>query len=204
VRNRQIDISQYESLLIASEANSPELQISKVYGNSNPLEVDIGSGKGRFLLARAAEHPNTNFLGIERQRGRVYRAAKKAINRNLTNVRLCPTEAVGGITEMLPDESVSTFYIFFPDPWPKRRHHDRRLVTPVCLDLLHSKLIPDGQIHFASDHEEYSDVVAHRFADDARFKPIPAFEPNDAERTDFEIIFTGQNKPINRHSIQKC
>jgi len=203
VRNNQPDITKFQNVVISNEEAPPELQVSSIYGNHNPLEVDIGSGKGRFLLARANGHPTTNYLGIERQLGRVYRAAKKATHLNIENVKLCRVEAMVGLSAILPNESVTTFYIFFPDPWPKRRHLQRRLVSPPFLDLLHSKLIPKGCIHFATDHQDYADVVGERFAADARFKSTTAFQPTEDERTDFELIFTGQNKTISRYSIQK-
>lgn len=104
---------------------------------------------------------------------------------------------------MLPDHSTSIFFIFFPDPWPKKRHHKRRLVNPEFLDLLHRKLEAEGIIHFATDHQDYADAVEKCFAADTRFTPITAFDPTEAERTDFELIFTNQNKPIRRLSIQK-
>jgi tRNA (guanine-N7-)-methyltransferase len=203
VRSAHRDITQFQDFVLFPDADVPGMHVPETYGNTNPLEVDIGSGKGRFLLARAAKAPNTNFLGIERQLGRVYRAAKKSHHRNLTNVRVCHIEATLALAELLQDESVATFYIFFPDPWPKRRHEGRRLVKPAFLDLLHAKLANGGSIHFASDHLDYADAVADCFSNDKRFGPTEPFQPTEDELTDFELIFTAQNKPTNRHSIQK-
>jgi tRNA (guanine-N7-)-methyltransferase len=176
---------------------------SDILGENGPLIVDIGSGKGRFLLAHAEAHPTAQFLGIERQYGRTYRTAKKAYNRGITNIKLARTQAEEGIAAMLHEHSVATFFIFFPDPWPKKRHHKRRLVNPEFLDLLHSKLKAVGIIHFATDHQDYADAVEQCFSADTRFSTIPAFQPTESERTDFELIFTNQNKPIRRLSIQK-
>jgi tRNA (guanine-N7-)-methyltransferase len=170
--------------------------------DANPLAVDVGSGKGRFLLARAEAHPQTNFLGIERQYGRICKTAAKVRRAELENVRLARVEAAAGIAELLQPESVSIFYIFFPDPWPKRRHHRRRLINPDFLTLLHSRLERGGVVHFASDHEDYAVEVAKLFRKDERFDEIDPFVPSEDERTDFEIVFTG--KPIGRVSIRKC
>lgn len=171
------------------------------FGNGNPVEVDVGAGKGRFLLARALEHPELNFFGIERQNGRLYRMAKKIHRHELTNVKLARVEATAGIELMLAAESVSAFYILFPDPWPKKRHHRRRLINAEFMDLLHSKLSQGGIIHFASDHQGYAEVVEQLFMADERFETIEPFMPTENERTDFELIFTG--KTIARHSVRK-
>ncbi|MBT3192403.1 MAG: tRNA (guanosine(46)-N7)-methyltransferase TrmB [Verrucomicrobia bacterium] len=203
MRNSRPDILAFQDHVIIPDPDAPTLHMAELYGNDNPLEVDIGSGKGRFLIARAHKHPDVNYLGIERQLGRVYRTAKKADHRGLTNIKVTQVEARLGLSEMLPDESVTTFYIFFPDPWPKRRHERRRLVSQPFLDLLHSKLAPRGCIHFATDHKDYAEATAIVFGDDARFSSIPPFEPSEDELTDFELIFTAQSKPTNRLSIQK-
>jgi tRNA (guanine-N7-)-methyltransferase len=173
------------------------------FENDNSLEVDIGAGKGRFLLARALEHPELNFFGIERQNGRLYRMAKKIRRHALTNVKLARVEASAGIELMLEPESVSTFYILFPDPWPKKRHYRRRLINTAFMDLLHSKLCSGGVIHYASDHQNYAAYVQEIFAADKRFEAIDPFIPTEAERTDFEIIFAAQEKPTSRLSVKK-
>jgi tRNA (guanine-N7-)-methyltransferase len=206
VRRELGDIAKFPDIVIdvggEREGECPGmLDVKELFGNTNPLEVDIGSGKGRFLAARAGANPHTNYLGIERQPGRIYSTAKKAYRRGLCNVRLARVEAFEGIGELLAPGSVAVFYIFFPDPWPKRRHHRRRLVNPEFMDLLHSRLSDRGIIHFASDHSEYAAVVEKLFAADDRFEPIDPFIPSDDERTDFERLFVSQDKPINRFSL---
>jgi len=207
VRRELGDIAKFPDIVIdvgdaeEGESQSP-LDVKELYGNDNPLEVDVGSGKGRFLVARARANPRTNYLGIERQPGRIFSTAKKAYRHGLCNVRLARVEAFGGIGDLLAPASVSVFYIFFPDPWPKRRHHRRRLVNPEFMNLLHSRLTAGGIIHFASDHTEYAAVVEKLFAADERFEAIDPFVPSDDEKTDFERLFTSQDKPINRFSLR--
>ena len=196
-------ITDFPDIVIPDDGILREDSILDHFENAHPLEVDVGSGKGRFLLARAAENPDTNYWGIERQYARVYRTAKKAHRRGLQNVRVARVEAVNGITALLPDASVSTFYIFFPDPWPKRRHHRRRLICPPFMDLLNRKLTDQGCVHFASDHQDYAEVVARVFAEDERFASIEPFQPTDTERSDFEVLFRGLSKPISRLSVRK-
>jgi len=197
------EITEFPDIVIPADELEHEVSLSDIWPRRNPLEVDIGAGKGRFLFARAMAHPETDYLGIERQYGRVYRAAKKAHRRGLTNIRIARVDAETGIAPLLPPESVRTFYIFFPDPWPKRRHQRRRLVNHTFLDLLHTKLLPGGFIHFATDHENYAEAVKLCFSEDPRFDGIAPFQPTEAERTDFELIFTGQNRTVSRFSLQK-
>lgn len=174
-----------------------------LFGNSNPMEVDVGCGKGRFLLARAASFPNVNFLGIERQRRRIEKTAKKADRTGITNMRIFHAE-IGFATEILiPDNAVRCFYVFFPDPWPKRRHNPRRLINPDFLNLLHRKLCSDGIIHFATDHDDYYQAAIPVFENNPLFDSIPPFIPAPEEQTDFELLFAAQGKSAKRLSLQK-
>ena len=104
---------------------------------------------------------------------------------------------------MLPDDSVSAVYIFFPDPWPKRRHYKRRLFTKPFVDSLHSILVGGGCVHVATDYIEYFDVIHGIFLADARFEPVPFPDFPDEQRTDFELVFMGLNRPIGRCSFAR-
>lgn len=223
MRNEQADIYEFPDIVIPAYLQGGEQDLAAsalaggykmdarislhaepcVFANNNPVEVDVGAGKGRFLLARALEHPEINIFGIERQNGRLYRMAKKINRHGLTNAKLARVEAAAGIKQMLAPESVSTFYILFPDPWPKKRHHRRRLMNAEFMDLLHSKLCQNGIVHFASDHLQYAEAVGELFMADTRFEKIEPFMPSEAERTDFEIIYRDKSNPISRHSIRK-
>jgi tRNA (guanine-N7-)-methyltransferase len=190
------------SIEIPVSAHPDPLDLEGIFGNL-PVEVDVGSGKGRFLLARAAAHPDTGFLGIERQRRRVDKVAGKATRAGLGNIRLLHTEIRFAIDTMLADDTIRTFYVFFPDPWPKRKHNPRRLVNAEFLKLLHRKLQPGGCIHFATDHEDYFAAVEPLFAHSPLFTPCPPFVPGPAEQTDFELLFAADGKTANRLSLQK-
>ncbi len=167
------------------------------------LEIDAGCGKGRFLLARAAAHPQTGFIGIERQRRRVDAIIRKAARAKLQNIRLLHTDIRFALEMMIPDQKVRTLYLFFPDPWPKRRHHLRRLMTLDFLKCVHRKLITGGCFHFATDHEEYAENVCNICATCPGFSPCPAFIPAPQEQTDFEILFASQGTSAYRCSLQK-
>jgi tRNA (guanine-N7-)-methyltransferase len=172
-------------------------------GATRPLAVDVGCGKGRYLLAMARKHPEMNFLGIDRMRSRMVKLGRKLTRADLRHVRLVQVEASYAVRHLLPATSVSRFTIFFPDPWPKRRHHRRRLFCPAFLDDLDRAMEPGALLHIATDHLDYFDAIRALFDADARFRAIPAYEPAEEERTDFELIFVGQGKPIGRASFVK-
>ena len=123
------------------------------------LEVDLGCGKGRFLLAHAARHPQTNFLGIDRMLRRIRAVDNRARRLDLDNIRLMRVEAYYAVAYLLPPGAVDTYYIFFPDPWPKKRHHKRRLVTAGFIETLQASLIAGGCIFFATDFKDYFDIM---------------------------------------------
>jgi len=166
-----------------------------------PLEVDIGSGKGRFLAARSGRFPDINFLGIERQLLRINSSGRRCERAGRGNVRVFRMEGYYAISRMMPDAYVATYYFFFPDPWPKARHHDYRLFNPAFIDALHRTLEDEGCIHIATDHLPYFDEIHDLLRRDVRFEEIAAFEPEDEERTDFELIFA--HKSIGRCSFRK-
>jgi tRNA (guanine-N7-)-methyltransferase len=167
-----------------------------------PLEVDVGCGKGRFLLARAASHADVDFLGIDRMIGRLHKIDRKAVRRELKNIRWLRLDAYYAVAYMVPANSVTTYYIFFPDPWPKKRHREHRLFNAAFLDALFRTLKAGGKVHFATDHLPYFDDVVAVIKADRRFAEIPPFEPAEEERTDFELIYLGQ-VPIGRYSFEK-
>ncbi|PYJ26354.1 MAG: tRNA (guanosine(46)-N7)-methyltransferase TrmB [Verrucomicrobia bacterium] len=129
------------------------LDPEKVFGRKAPLHVDLGCGDGSFLCALAQRLPDKNFLGIERLLSRIRSSARKAAS--LDNVRILQMESFYAVRYLLPAESVETFYLLFPDPWPKRRHHRRRIVTPDFLKSVHVALEYNGVIYIATDHLDY-------------------------------------------------
>ena len=166
-----------------------------------PLEVDIGSGKGRFLAARSGKFPECNFLGIERQLIRIHSSGRRCERAGRENVRLFRMEGCYAISRMMPEHYVTNYYFFSPDPWPKAKHMDHRLFNPLFMDALHRTLEEGGCLHVASDHLPYFDDIHALLADDDRFGETETFEPDDEERSDFELIFA--HKKIGRCSFRK-
>lgn len=180
------------------------LPLERMFPLRQPLEVDVGCGKGRFLLARAAACPGINYLGIDRMLKRLRKVDRKAARSGLANVRLVRVEAAYAIRHLLPSASVSAFYIFFPDPWPKRRHQRRRMLTAVFVDSLHTALAPGGPVHIATDNSEYFEGIHEAFRADPRFSEEPAPVLAEAERTDFEMDFIAFGATISRCTFRKA
>ena len=120
-----------------------------------PLEVDFGCHRGKFLLEMAEAHPDIHFIGIEKQSARVEKCLGKIRRRGLTNAAAVQGEGVDAVTLWLPDRSVSTFHVSFPDPWPKRRHASRRLVTVKFLEAVRRVLREEGSLRLMTDDAGY-------------------------------------------------
>lgn len=125
------------------------------FATAGPLELEIGSGKGGFLLSRARANPHIRFLGIE-WANKYYRYSADRMSRwNVSNVRIMRTDAKRFVLHHLPPDCVSVLHLYHPDPWPKKRHHKRRLVQPDFVEATVRALVPGGQCRIQTDHEEY-------------------------------------------------
>lgn len=135
------------------------LEMAEIFSELGPTHVEIGSGKGKFLLELASTRPETNFLGIERAAKYHNMVCTKVARRGLTNVRLLGTTAEDLLFRLLKPESIEALYVLFPDPWPKKRHHKRRFFTTETASSMVRALIPGGLLLVKSDHEGYAEVI---------------------------------------------
>lgn len=126
------------------------------FGRTAPLILEIGFGNGESLLEQASQHPEWNFLGVEVHAPGVGHLLNELDKRGLTNVRVYRTDAVEILREKIEDGSLDGIHLYFPDPWPKKRHHKRRIVNDDFTALLARKLRPGGYFHAATDWEEYA------------------------------------------------
>ena len=139
------------------ELSDTVLDFQQVFGNSNPVTIEIGFGMGESLVAMAKQYPERNFLGIEVHGPGVGALLAGIEKQGVTNLRVIQDDAVEVLARMVVDNSVSCFQIFFPDPWHKRNHHKRRLVQTVFIDKLIGKLVAGGVIHCATDWQPYAE-----------------------------------------------
>ena len=163
---------------------------------SRPIEVEVGCGKGQFLTSRAAAHPEMEFLGIERMLDRVRSFDRKVARLKLSNARVLRLEALYTFHYLLPAHHLRRVYVFFPDPWPKRKHHSHRLFGPLFLNALWKRLETGGRLEFATDHEEYFHVVEECFAGDARYNRVEPMPRPPKVWTEFETRFRKEGLPI--------
>ena len=163
---------------------------------SRPLEIEVGCGKGKFLTERAKQNPDCDFLGIERMLERVRLFDGKCRRGKIDNAKVLRLEALYTFHYLLPEHHARTVYVFFPDPWPKKKHHSHRLFGPLFLNALWKRLEVGGKLEFATDHKEYFETVKECFAADNRFAAIePMARPKEVW-TEFETMFREQGLPI--------
>ena len=174
------------------------LPLDSLFEKPQPLEVEIGCGNGSFLVKYASEQANTNFLGIERLLGRIRKLDRKATRNELTNVVIVRVEASYGIQYFLPPNSVTAYHIYFPDPWPKRKHWKNRLIAPAFLPLLKSTLTTNGKVFLRTDNKDYFQQMLETFAGDSAFHPTEAPESLTQIITDFEKGFNANGIPTLR------
>ena len=156
---------------------------------SRPFEIEVGCGKGQFLTKRAKANPDCDFLGIERMLDRVRLFDGKCRRGQIDNARVLRLEALYTFHYLLPDHHARTVYVFFPDPWPKKKHHAHRLFGPIFRTALWKRLELGGKLEFATDHQEY-------FEEDPRFvRTFPMARPKEVW-TEFETMFREQGLPI--------
>jgi tRNA (guanine-N7-)-methyltransferase len=186
---------------LVPESYVAQLDLIAVFGRAAPLHVDLGCGDGSFLCELAQRIPEKNFLGIDKLAGRVAKTCRKAST--LDNVRVLNVEIAYAVRYLLPTDSVEKFYLFFPDPWPKRRHHRRRLVTEDFLDSIHRALVNGGLFHIATDQLDYFHQIERVAVGDSRFQKIDIEDEAQLPATKFERRFRVQGLPIYRLSLRK-
>jgi tRNA (guanine-N7-)-methyltransferase len=126
----------------------------RIFGNNDPVEIEIGPGTGTFILPAASARPRINFFGLERSRGRARRLQSTIETQGIQNAMVINADAACIVATLVPTASVAAYHIYFPDPWWKRRHHRRRLFRPAFAAALARTLAPGGHVYIATDVEE--------------------------------------------------
>lgn len=179
-----------------------------VFHNSNPIEIEVGCGKGLFIITAGQACPNVNFFGIEIVRKyQLYTATRVAI-RKLANVRMACADAKPLLRDRVPAASVQAIHVYYPDPWWKKRHHKRRLFTPDFVESCARALKPGGLLHLATDVEEYFAVMMElcRQRPDLRKLPppqLPAGRHDMDYLTNFERKARKKGQPVFRAMFER-
>ena len=168
-----------------------------------PLEIDLGSGDGSFILAMAAGSLDRNFLAVERLMGRVRKTCRRTGRLGLPNLRVLRLESHYLLRHLLRRESVAVLHIMFPDPWPKRRHHHRRLIQTEFLDAAHAVLQAGGELRLTTDDQPYFLHMRKVFTAHPGFVEEPWEPGEDYPQTDFERGFRAKGLPIYRALLRK-
>jgi tRNA (guanine-N7-)-methyltransferase len=185
------------------------LDWAEVFGSEGRVEVEIGIGKGKFLLAVAAARPDAHHLGVEWANEYLRIAESRAEKRGLENIRFVRVDARELVARGIPPASVDTYYVFYPDPWPKKRHHKRRFFQLSTVEHLARTMKPGAGLHVATDHEEYWTVIEPLLDAHPAFERLPAFGggdfplPADAPLTNFEAKYEVQGRGRHRGSWRR-
>lgn len=179
-----------------------------VFGDDRPVELEIGTGKAGFLLRRARARPERNFLGIE-WAGEFYRYAVDRMERwQVPNVRLLRWDAGHFIRQICPRASLLALHVYHPDPWPKKRHHKRRLFQPVFVEAAVACLVPGGHWAVQTDHAEYFDIIAGLLRGHAELFEVPFDDPEfgvEAARvaTNFEVKYLKEGRRLYQIAVKR-
>ncbi len=178
------------------------LDYSAVFKNSNDTIIEIGFGNGEVTAQMALIKPEYNYIGLEVYLKGFVKLLKEIGENNIENVRIMRFNAIDVLQNMIPDNSVSGFHIFFPDPWPKKKHHKRRIMNPEFLHLLATKLKKNGYIYMVTDWEEYADEVLSLVDNEPLlYNPFYDFAPPVAWRPLTKFEQKGMNKDYTINEI---
>ncbi len=190
---------------------------NKLFGNTHPVEIEVGPGKGRFLLEASKQYPNINYIGVERAQKYVEITRERfrkymrhfSVERNsgmFANVRLAWTDANYFLTRYVPDESVQAYHIYFPDPWPKARQQKRRIFRnkDFLSAITRTLTLDGGKLYVMTDFAEYFSEIQERLADLKTLKSVP-FDSSGYEHitTNFEMKYRSEGREIYRAVYKK-
>jgi tRNA (guanine-N7-)-methyltransferase len=178
-----------------------------LFGESAPLELEIGSGKGTFLVGESKRRPETLFLGVEYARRYWLYAADRLRRNDCINARVVLADATELVRDYFEDASLAGVHVYFPDPWPKKRHHKRRLIQEDFVALLARKMSPGARLQIATDHAEYfgqiHGVLERSALDIVAFDPTAAAHEEEAVGSNFERKYRRQGRTLHTIAARK-
>lgn len=194
-----------QSLLVTLDDESdgdPILDLAALFANDHPIEIELGFGKGRFLLDAAERRGDHNFIGVEVAGKYLRLTVDRARRRGLSNLRFVHGDAREFVEFFVPAESVRALHVYFPDPWPKTKHHKRRLLEAEFFDEAWRILEPAGRLWIATDHDDYYEAILEELAPSAeRFQLVDAIW--SGATTNYEDKFVRRGSTIHRRVIEK-
>jgi tRNA (guanine-N7-)-methyltransferase len=191
-----------ENLIHQFQTILQPLSLAALFPQPQPLEVELGCGDASFLVEYARQHPATNFIGVERLLGRLQKLDRKGRRAGLENLRGVRIESAYFLQYLLPPASTSALHLYFPDPWPKKKHRRHRLVNEQFPALARAVLTPGGRVFLRTDDADYFAQMTKVFAAAKQFLPVET-PPSLAEiKTDFEREFNSQGVPTLRAAYQ--
>jgi tRNA (guanine-N7-)-methyltransferase len=207
-RARRLPLEELAPYLLEAPEPPAPLAWQHVFGNPHPVEVEVGFGKGLFLLTAAQACPQVNFVGVEIVRKYQLFAATRIAKRGLRNVRLACGDARLFFRDRVPAGSVHAVHVYFPDPWWKKRHEKRRLFTAEFAVQCARVLRPGGRLLLATDVADYFQVMTQLVAEQTALRALPPPEDRAPEHdldylTNFERKFRKEGRPIYRAAYER-
>ncbi len=179
------------------------LDLGELFARNQPLEIELGSGDGTFLVEYARRYPEHNFIGVERLLGRIRKMDRKGRRAGLTNLRGIRIESSYFLEYLLPLHSAVALHVYFPDPWPKRKHRRHRLVNDRFAGLAHQALVPGGIVCLRTDDPNYFEQMLAVFSSSSSFRQVDTPPELSARPTDFEKDFQARGVRTLRAAYQK-
>jgi tRNA (guanine-N7-)-methyltransferase len=189
-------VAEPDDFLLVPTSLTERLDLGAVFGRSAPVEADIGCGDGRFLIDRALAYPDRDFLGIERLLGRVRTVCRRAWRAGAANVRVMRIDSAYAMRYLLPAASLACAHMLFPDPWPKRRHHSRRVFNAGFAGSVCDALVPGGRLFLKTDDAHYFSAMLAAVAVEPRLVRDPTPFPEDYPVTGFERHYLAQGRHL--------
>lgn len=190
------------NLVVELRSILERLDVAAWFPARQPIEVELGCGDGSFLVNYAKLHPERNFIGVERLSGRVRKVDRKGRRLGLTNIRGVKIESSYFLEYLLPRNSVEALHIYFPDPWPKKKHHRHRLINERFPELASRALVAKGIVYLRTDHEDYFEQMQAVFAASPFYREIETPEELSVVVTDFEADFLKSGIKTRRAAYQ--
>jgi len=181
-----------ESLIYELPSITDRLVTSDLFARNQPVEVELGSGDATFIVSHAAQHPERNFIGVERLLGRLRKLDRKGRRAGLTNLRGVRIECSYFLEWLLPPFSISALHVYFPDPWSKKKHQRHRLINERFPALAKRVLMPGGRVYLRTDDSDYFAQMRQVFAAATDYHEIETPHDVAALLTDFERDFNAR------------